>query len=88
MTKELIEVELNKTEKLAILKYAEFVILEEITVTELKKQRNRWVHFSDFDLEQIIAELIHYCRSVEDDKALMFFDELTGHLENAQNRGK
>lgn len=64
------------------------MILEEITVSELKKPRNKWVHFSDFDLDQIIAELIHHCRSVEDDETQMFFDELTGHLENTQNRGK
>ena len=86
MTKELIEVELKALEKRAILKHAEFVILEEITVAELKKKRNKWVHFHESDIEQIIGELVYHCRSVENDVTLMFFDELTGHLENAQNR--
>lgn len=75
-------IELTAAEKKAILEHAEFVILTQQTLKQLKQTRKSYISFVASDVEQIIAELIHHCRSVDDDATLMFFGELIEHLEN------
>ncbi len=81
MSSEMVEVDLTKEEKAAILNLTEFVICDDVTKADLRNGRKKWIRFSSFGLEQVIGELCYNFNRCDDDLLFCFLDELIGHLE-------
>ncbi|MGK0366808.1 MAG: hypothetical protein ACI85O_003884 [Saprospiraceae bacterium] len=81
MSKEYIEIDLDNTQKAAILKYADFFITDTISKKDLVNKRKKWIRFTPYALSQIIGELSHYFNKTNSDSTFHLLDELICHLE-------
>ena len=81
MSVEIVEVDLTKEEKAAILELAEFVICDDNTKADLRNGRKKWIRFTSYGLTQVIGELSYNFNRCDDDNLFNFLDELIGHLE-------
>jgi hypothetical protein len=86
MASEYIEVDLDKEEKQAILKYASFFIADATTNSDLLNKRKKWIRFNHHALSDIIGELSYHFNRCKNDYQFIFLDQLISHLENYENR--
>ena len=86
MTNEYIEVDLEKIEKQAILKYASFFVTDEITNADLLNKRKKWIRFNRHTLTDVIGELSYHFNRCKSNELFYFLDELIDHLESYENR--
>ena len=86
MKNEYIEVDLDKTEKQAILKYASFFVTDEITNADLLNKRKKWIRFNRHSLPDVIGELSYHFNRSKSNELFYFLDELIDHLENYEKR--
>lgn len=82
MSEEYIEVDLNRDEKEAILKHADFFIIDENTKKDLLNKRKKWIRFTSYEITEVVGELSYYFNRAKNDQEFYFLDELIGHLEN------
>ena len=88
MANEYVEIDLTPEEKLAVLEYAGFWVLDETTKADLFNRRKKWIRFSKFDLEYVIGELCYYFNRCKDNTLFYFLDELISHLEYYERHAK
>lgn len=81
MNEKYIEIDLDNTQKAAIIKYANFFITDAVTKTDLVNKRKKWIRFTPYALSQIIGELSHYFNKTSSNSTFHFLDELICHLE-------
>jgi len=86
MANDYIEVDLNKEEKQAILKYASFFVTNEITKGDLLNKRKKWIRFNRYALSDVIGELSYHFNRCKSNDLFYFLDELIDHLETYEKR--
>jgi len=86
MTNEYIEVDLDKEEKIAILKYASFFVSDPTTHNDLLNKRKKWIRFNRYALSDVIGELSYHFNRYKSDYQFYFLDQLISHLENYEKR--
>ncbi len=84
MAAEYMEVELNNNEKTAILKYASFFVMDEVTKSDLSNRRKKWIRFKPHALSEVIGELSYHFNRCKRGELFYFLDELICNLENCQ----
>ncbi len=86
MTNEYIEVDLDKEEKLAVLKYASFFVSNAATHKDLLNKRKKWIRFKPHSLTDVISELSYHFNRCKSDDQFCFLDQSISHLENYEKR--
>ena len=86
MANEYIEVDLDKVEKQAILKYASFFVTDAITNADLLNKRKKWIRFNRHALPEVIGELSYHFNRCKSNELFYFLDELIDHLESYEKR--
>ncbi len=81
MSSKYIEVDLEKEEKEAILKYASSFTTEKTTNSDLLNRRKKWVRFNRYALLDVIGELSYHFNRCKSDDQFYFLDQLISHLE-------
>ena len=76
-----IEIDLDKEEKQAILKHANFFIMDKITKADLENNRKKWIRFKQDNLPEIIGELSYHFNRCKSDYQFHLLDQLIMHLE-------
>ncbi|MEM7534220.1 MAG: hypothetical protein AAF639_18715 [Chloroflexota bacterium] len=82
MGNEYIEVDLDNEQKTAILKYAPFFVMDEITKDDLNNRRKKWIRFKPQCLSDVIGELAYHFNRTKSNQLFYFLDELINHLES------
>ncbi len=82
MTIEYIEVDLDKYQKQAILKYASFFVTDGTTNGDLLNRRKKWIRFNRHALSEVIGELSYHFNRCKSNDLFYFLDELIDHLES------
>jgi hypothetical protein len=80
-----IEVDLNNDQKKAILHYASFLVMDEITKNDLSNVRKKWIRFNSPELSELIGELSYHFNRCKKRELFDFLDELICHLESYQS---
>jgi hypothetical protein len=81
MTSDYIQVDLSQDEKDAVLKYAKFVLADDVTKADLENKRKKWIRFISFEMTQVIGELTYRFNRTKSDYEHYFLDQLICHLE-------
>ena len=81
MAEKYIKVDLTQKEKAAVLKYADFFVVDEATRADLIHKRKKWIRFRRFALSDIIGELSYCFNRCKNDELFYLLDELICHLE-------
>jgi len=82
MSSEYIEIDLNKEQKVAILKYASFFIMDSNCKKDLVNKRKKWVRFKHSSIRDIMGELAYHFNRTKNDDIFYLLDELICHLES------
>lgn len=82
MPAEFLEIDLDNRQKAAIMKYADFFIMEPITKKDLTNKRKKWIRFKPNDVPQIIGELAYHFNRTKNNELFYFLDELICHMES------
>lgn len=82
-TVKFIEVDLHADEKKLILELAGFFVVDEVTQTDLKNGRKKWIRFRPYVVSEIIGELSYYYNRSKSAAKSELLDALISHLENA-----
>ncbi len=85
---EFIEVELHADEKELILQLAGFLVMDEVTQSDLKNGRKKWIRFRSYAVSQIIGELSYHCNRSKSAAKSELLDALSCHFENALSAGR
>jgi hypothetical protein len=80
---EFIEVDLHADEKKLISELAGFLVTDEVTQTDLKNGRKKWIRFRAYVVSQIIGELSYHCNRSKSAAKSELLDALCCHFENA-----
>lgn len=80
---EFIEVDLHAEEKKLILELAGFLVVDEVTQTDLQTARKKWIRFRPHVVSEIIGELSYHCNRSKSAAKSELLDALSSHLENA-----
>lgn len=86
MEKKFIEIDLNQEQKEAILAYASFFLMDEITKNDLLNKRKKWIRFNPNYISNIIGELVYQFNQCKNDYLFFQLDELISHLEMFEKR--
>lgn len=81
MEKNFIEVDLNSTEKRLIMELASFYVFNEITLSDLKNGRKKWIRFNAYTITDVIGELSYHFNRCNNMRKSEILDELICHLE-------
>jgi len=81
MEKEYILVDLDPVQKKLLLKYAQFVISDEETKSDLNDKSILWVRFSGGTIYQLKGELSYHLNRCRSSRTMELLDELISHLE-------
>jgi len=86
MSNEYIEIDLDKYQKQAVLKYASFFVADEVTNSDLANKRKKWIRFNRHTLSEVIGELSYHFNRCKSNELFYFLDELIDHLEYYNER--
>jgi hypothetical protein len=82
-TAEFIEVDLHAEEKTLILELAGFLVVDEVTQSDLKNGRKKWIRFRSHVVSEVIGELSYHCNRSKSAAKSDLLDALCCHFENA-----
>lgn len=76
-----IEIDLNKEQKAAILKYADFFVRDTVTQADLANKRKKWIRFRSGVAKEVAGELAYHFNRTKSNHLFHLLDELIDHLE-------
>ncbi len=82
MEKGYIEIDLNNEQKAAIIKYAAFLVHDNLTQTDLTNKRKKWIRFRPSAIREVAGELAYHFNRTKSNRLFHLLDELIDHLES------